>query len=101
MPGPHPDHDGRLASPVRTPPPGLQGAVLAAVSYVVSDVTTVVKPAAAVSVASTFSFPLVLMVFVLLFLFVQPHVDRRDPKLRARRSASVETNLGFQEEDQL
>jgi hypothetical protein len=68
---------------------------------VADSVSAVVKPAAAASVANTFSFPLALMVIVILFLVVQPRVDRRDPKLRAQSTASDEREIGFEEEDQL
>ena len=68
---------------------------------VADSVSAVVQPAAAASVANTFSFPLALMVIVILFLVVQPRVDRRDPRLRAQSAASDEREIGFEEEDQL
>jgi hypothetical protein len=61
----------------------------------------VVKPAAAAAVASTFSFPLTLMIAVLLFLLVQRHMDARDPKLRAAPRTTAEALLEFQDEDGL
>ena len=57
---------------------------------VVAGVNIVVKPGAAATVANTFSFPLALMVVVVLFLVIQPRVDRRDPRLRALAAASDE-----------
>jgi hypothetical protein len=68
---------------------------------VASGVKTVVKPTVAASVATTFSFPLALMAFVLLFVLAQSAVDCRDPKLRAKASAGPETVLGFVDEDRL
>jgi hypothetical protein len=68
---------------------------------VVRGVKTVVKPTVAASVATTFSFPLALMAFVLLFLLAQSAVDRRDPKLRAASRTPAETVLGFEDEDRL
>jgi hypothetical protein len=67
---------------------------------VVRGVKTVVKPTVAASVATTFSFPLALMAFVLLFLLAQSAVDRRDPKLRAKANAN-ESILGFEDEESL
>ncbi len=40
------------------------------------------------------------MILVLIFLLVQPRVDRKDPKLAAA-AEGADTLLGFQEEDQL
>jgi hypothetical protein len=68
---------------------------------VASGVKTVVKPTVAASVATSFSFPLALMAFVLLFLLAQSAVDRRDPKLRANAAAAAETVLRFQDEERL
>jgi hypothetical protein len=64
-------------------------------------VTTVVKPAAAASVADQFSFPLALMVLVVLFLLAQPKVDRRDPRLRALSAAADNAQIGFLDEESL
>ena len=64
---------------------------------VTETVDTVVKPTAAAAVATTFTFPLVLMVLVVVFLVVQPRVDRMDPKLRT----APDVMLGFEEEDAL
>ena len=60
-----------------------------------------VKPAAAVAVATTFSFPLILMIAVLLFVLVQSRLDSRDPKLRAAPRNAGEKVLLFRDEDQL
>jgi hypothetical protein len=64
-------------------------------------VAALVKPAAAAAVATTFSFPLILMLAVLLFLVVQRHLDRRDPKLRASSRTGADSILEFQEEERL
>jgi hypothetical protein len=82
---------------------GLDPAVIATI--VINDaairVAGLVKPAAAAAVATTFSFPLILMLAVLLFLVVQRHLDRRDPKLRASSRTGADAILEFQEEEHL
>ncbi len=64
-------------------------------------ISTVVKPAAAAAVATTFSFPLILMLAVLLFLVLQRRLDDRDPKLRAAPRSTAEALLEFEDEDRL
>ncbi|HYC06368.1 MAG TPA: hypothetical protein VEG29_00455 [Candidatus Binatia bacterium] len=66
-----------------------------------TTVSSVVKPAAAAAVATTFSFPLALMLAVLLFLLCQSFLDRRDPKLRAAPGSRTETTVPFEEEEKL
>jgi hypothetical protein len=61
----------------------------------------VVRPAAAAAVASSFTFPLLLMLAVLLFLAIQAQLDRRDPKLRNAPRTTAETFLPFEDEAQL
>ena len=68
---------------------------------VADTVDTVVKPRAAAVVATTFTFPLALMILVVVFLVVQPRVDRMDPKLRAAPGTASDTLLGFEDEDAL
>jgi hypothetical protein len=75
--------------------------VLGVVSGLASQIQATVKPAAAVSVASTFSFPLVLMLAVLLYLVIQARVDARDPKLRNARLQATDPLLPFQDEGDL
>ena len=86
-------------------PPTLIGTVSAAVNDVAGNVATgvqtMVKPTAAAAVATTFSFPLALMVVVLLFLVVQPRLDRLDPKLRTAPGSNADAMLGFEDEDAL
>lgn len=65
----------------------------------VNQATTIVKPAAVV--ASSFAFPLLLMVLVLFFLAIQPRMDGRDPKLRAAPRTTTETLVLFEEEGAL
>lgn len=62
-------------------------------------VQTAVKPAAVAAVAQTFTFPLALMLVVLLFLLIQDRLDGRDPKLRQAPLTSAETALAFDDED--
>lgn len=64
-------------------------------------ISRAVSPEAAAQVAKTFSFPLALMLAVLLFLIVQGRVDRRDPKLRAAPMTFLDTMVRFTEEDEL
>jgi len=73
----------------------------AIISDVAANIRTTVKPAAAAAVATEFSFPLILMIAVLLFLLIQSRLDGRDPKLRAAPLTSAETILPFRDEDQL
>ena len=79
-------------------PTGVVAQVLAAA---ITGVTTVVQPAAAVAVASEFTFPITLTVAVVLFLAIQGHIDRRDPKLRLAPRHVVETVVRFEAEDEL
>ena len=58
-----------------------------------------VQPAAAAAVATTFGFPLILMLAVLLFLIVQSRLDGRDPKLRSAPLTTAETFLPSVDED--
>ena len=66
-----------------------------------SQVAAVVRPGAAAAVATTFSFPLALMLAVLVFLLVQRYVDRRDPKLRAAPRSTAESLVEFKDEEGL
>ena len=83
------------------PPGGVDGGILALVSGVAGQVSQSVKPAAAVAVAATFGFPLLLMIAVLLFLVVQSRLDDRDPKLRAAPLTNADTLIPFRDEDAL
>ncbi len=86
-------------------PDGLIGALISGVADSVANVAdrvgATVKPAAAVAVATTFSFPLLLMLAVLLFLLGQAHLDHRDPKLRVAPMTAAETAVTFEEEADL
>ena len=55
------------------------------------------RPAAVVAVAEAFSFPLVLMVAVLVFLLAQGRMD--DPKFRAAPLSKADTTIAFEDED--
>jgi hypothetical protein len=79
-------------------PAGFAGTVIYEAA---TRVSTVVKPVAAAAVATTFTFPLVLMLAVLLFLLVQRRLDDRDPKLRAAPRSTAEALLEFEDEDRL
>jgi hypothetical protein len=81
--------------------PKAPGVFDALISRVANQVSVVVRPAAAAAVASTFTFPLLLMLAVLLFLAIQARLDRRDPKLRAAPQTRAETILPFEDETQL
>jgi hypothetical protein len=67
----------------------------------VGNVGLVIQPAAALAVASEFTFPLALAIAVLLFLVVQDQVDRRDPKLRTAPRNADETLMRFEPEEGL
>lgn len=92
-PGPGPDQ----AATHVADPAAIVGNVISAAA---DGVHTVVKPRAAAAVATSFGFPLALMLLVVLFLLVQPRLDRRDPKLRAAQDADG-SMVGFEEEDRL
>jgi hypothetical protein len=78
-----------------------KGGIDGIISGVAQQIQKTVKPAAAAAVVTTFSFPLILMIAVLLFLLVQSRLDGRDPKLRAAPLTASETILPFRDEDQL
>ena len=63
------------------------------------QISTVVGPAAVV--ATSFSFPLALMLAVVIFLVVQSRIDSRDPKLRAAPQTMAETVVRFKERAEL
>jgi hypothetical protein len=81
--------------------PPVAGGIGGIITGVADQIRTTVKPAAAAAVATTFGFPLILMVAVLLFLLVQSRLDGRDPKLRKAPLTASETVLAFRDEDQL
>ncbi len=67
----------------------------------VSNVGLILRPEAALAVATEFTFPLVLALAVLTFIVAQHQVDRRDPKLRAAPQHAAETFVPFELEEQL
>ncbi len=90
------------AAPADTAAPIGPGSVVSEfVTAAVEQMARVVRPEAAIAVATEFTFPLVLALAVLVFLVIQGHVDRRDPKLRLAPQHVVETYLEFQGEEQL
>ncbi len=70
-------------------------------SDVAGQVEAAVKPAAVAAVATTFGFPIALMVAVLLFLLIQGRLDGRDPKLRAAPLTAADTTVAFIDEEAL
>jgi hypothetical protein len=66
------------------------------VDGVSQQVTATVKPAAVVAVAEAFTFPLILMVVVLLFLIGQWRME--DPKFRMAPLNRSESTIRFEEE---
>ena len=80
-------------------PPEARNPLGAAVSGVVDQLATVVKPEAAGAVATTFAFPLILMVAVVIFLILQGRLDEDDPKLRLAPQTGAETIVAFGEEE--
>ncbi len=79
-------------------PVAIVGQVLSAAAQ---EIVRVVRPEAAVAVATEFGFPLVLALAVLGYLMIQGYVDRRDPKLRMAPRTNLETILQFRTEEQL
>ena len=79
-------------------PVGIVGGI---VLRVADQVAASVQPEAVQAVATTFTFPLGLMLAVLLFLFVQHRLDRRDPKLRSGPAAGAEIVIPFVEEREI
>ena len=70
-------------------------------SAAAQELVRVVRPEAAVAVATEFGFPLALAAAVLGFLLIQGHIDRRDPKLRMAPQTTSETVVQFKMEEQL
>ena len=60
------------------------------------QVAATVRPAAVVAVAEAFTFPLILMVAVLLFLLGQSRME--DPKFRMAPLSRKDTTIRFEEE---
>ena len=79
-------------------PVAVVGQVLTAAAQ---EIVRVVRPEAAVAVATEFGFPLALAAAVLGFLMIQGYVDRRDPKLRMAPQTTLETIMQFKTEEQL
>jgi hypothetical protein len=103
-PGTQPVGEGRdpVAAPVAPSVAGETDNILGQIWTATTDsIGRAVSPEAAAQVAKTFSFPLALMLAVLLFLIVQGRVDRRDPKLRAAPMTFLDTMVRFREEDDL
>lgn len=93
-----PATEGSALPPDAVLPVDVVGGVFAAAA---EQVATMVKPEAAIVVASAFSFPLVLMLSVLGFLVGQGRIDARDPKLRAAPRTPQDAVLAFRNEDEL
>lgn len=70
------------------------------VTGAIGNVGLVLRPDAALAVATEFTFPLSLAIAVLAFLVVQDQVDRRDPKLRSAPLHQADTFIRFQPEEQ-
>jgi hypothetical protein len=79
------------------PEPGLL--IQGLVDGVRERVAATVRPEAVVAVAEAFSFPLVLMVAVLVFLVGQWRMD--DPKFRMAPLSRADTTIQFEEEGAL
>jgi len=94
---------GSSDAPRPAPAAGMDPGALAGnvINEAALQVAVVVKPAAAAAVATTFGFPLALMVAVLLFLFVQRYLDARDPKLRAAPRSMADGLIEFEDEERL
>jgi hypothetical protein len=66
---------------------------------VAQQVRATVQPRAVAIVATTFSFPLALAIAVVVFLLLQAHLDRRDPKLRFAPRSAGEVYIAFEEDE--
>jgi hypothetical protein len=69
------------------------------VTGAIGNVGLIIRPEAALAVATEFTFPLALAIAVLLFLVVQDQIDRRDPKLRAAPQHQNDTLIRFEPEE--
>ena len=67
----------------------------------VGNVGLILRPEAALAVATEFTFPMALALAVLIFLVVQDQVDRRDPKLRVAPQHTADTFVRFEPEEAL
>jgi hypothetical protein len=76
--------------------PGPGAIVQTIVDGVSQQVAATVRPAAVVAVAEAFTFPLILMVAVLLFLIGQSRME--DPKFRLAPLSRNDTTIRFEEE---
>jgi hypothetical protein len=92
-----------VTQPVQAPTnaSGPQDVIPNFVMGAVEGLSRVVQPEAAVVVATSFGFPLLLMLAVIGFLLVQGYLDRRDPKLRMAPASSNELIVPFTEDDDL
>jgi hypothetical protein len=103
-PGPAPAPATPSSAPVEVSPAvpfapiDLLGSV---VGGAVSNVGLILRPEAALAVATEFTFPLVLALAVLIFIVAQHQVDRRDPKLRTAPQHAAETFVPFEPEEHL
>ncbi len=96
---PAPPTDGGSAPPPDARlPVDVVGGVLAAAAQ---QLATVVKPEAAIVVATVFSFPLALMAAVICFLVGQGRIDARDPKLRSAPRTPKDMVMSFRNEEEL
>jgi hypothetical protein len=98
QPGPDPQGPDDPGTGGGDPAAVVRQAVEDVTDTVVETAAIVVKPSAAAAVATSFSFPLTLTALVVLFLLIQPRVDRADPRLRATAADPV---VGFEEEEAL
>ena len=94
--GPAPDRPA--ATPTLIGPFGFVRNVL---TGAVGTVGLIIRPEAAIAVATEFTFPLALALAVLMFLVIQDQIDRRDPKLRAAPQHATDTFIRFKPEEQL
>jgi hypothetical protein len=102
--GGHPGSDAATGGAAPAPggptdDPRPHGFFDAFITTVADRVGPTVQPAAVAAIASTFGFPLVLMLAVLLFLVVQSRLDGGDPKLQAAPMTTADTYVPFLDGD--
>lgn len=97
LPPSRPGGGSAVPPPGAPPPTAVEGEAQAAGQQSL----TLLKPEAAAAVATAFSFPLLLMIAVVVYLIAQEWMDARDPKLRAAARRREDNLVPFRHEYEL